>query len=207
MPQRHLPEDDVFQIEPGTHTAFARRILETVASVHRIPPMPTVAISVRALPTVNRNGWFDGTTIVVNRRSPGRDLALVHEIGHALDLYAVNQRGGYASQTTDLRLAEWRDAAGKSSAIRDLRRLQMHFGSTGGRLATYVEYALDFSEVFARGYAQWIALRADSATMLQSIQTMRSSPDLVTPLVHWDAGDFEPVAAAFDRLFGGLGWR
>lgn len=65
------------------------------------------------------------------------------------------------------------------------------------------EYYLRPREMFARAYAQYIALRSGDEVMLDQI--LRRKADF--PGTQWDDADFGPVAKAFDELFTARRWR
>ena len=66
-------------------------------------------------------------------------------------------------------------------------------------------YLMRTRETFARAYAQWIAWRSGSTSMLDEIDdTLRQQPPW--HLAAWTHDDFLPIAAAFDRLMADQGW-
>jgi hypothetical protein len=69
----------------------------------------------------------------------------------------------------------------------------------------HVTYLLLEEEVWARSYAQYIALRSGDATMQPQVADIRRRP--IYGARHWEDADFEQVADAIDALFEGLGWR
>lgn len=83
------------------------------------------------------------------------------------------------------------------------------------------------SELFARSFAQWIALRSGDERLKQNVDNWLNVPSMYTRDVEnwngvkvpveaitpnhikyrqWQWDDFEPVAKALDKLFGDLGW-
>jgi SPP1 gp7 family putative phage head morphogenesis protein len=127
-----------------------------------------------------------------------------HEWGHALDWTSLGGEGGYASW---LRLAD-ADMPGRQA----MERLMDSWvgGPARARIAgqfevaepKYFRYLDESCEVFARAFAQWVALRADDV----AYRALARRDD------YWRPDEFEAPggpAEAMDRLFGpeGLDWR
>ena len=198
---------DVLHVQPGNHTRFARRVVGVIATVHRVTDVPSLSIRVQALPDRDRHGAFDGALIIVNRLSATRDLALVHEIGHALDRFGIGADTRVDASTTQHPLLhEWQRAVSRSRAVQELRQLRAEMPAAQTRAATYVDYLLSARELFARTYAQWLAVRSGDEALLADISRIRTGRGTVSSLIHWEADDFEPLGTALDRLMETLGW-
>jgi hypothetical protein len=71
-----------------------------------------------------------------------------------------------------------------------------------------VDYWLQPPEIWARVYAQYIALRAGNDEMMLDVQFARMLEDEpVMRNAQWSELDFEPVADTVDTAFQILGWR
>jgi hypothetical protein len=164
-------------------------------------------------------------------------MTLWHETGHWLDFMAVAKGGkvhpgwsrglprrapaaapgatgisySSAADRSNRLLDEWRTAVDGSAAVRTMQQwVRTPSTRPPGASAYFIQHELlTYEELFARSYAQWIALRSQHADGLRDLQTLldRAKTDPAAPyLRQWDAVDFTPIAAAFDRLFGLLGW-
>jgi hypothetical protein len=76
-----------------------------------------------------------------------------------------------------------------------------------GAVSDYLRYLLDLPEIWARAYAQYIAIRSGNAALGRALAAVRSDPDMLHPGVHWTDADFTPIATAIDDLFKEVGWR
>jgi hypothetical protein len=63
------------------------------------------------------------------------------------------------------------------------------------------DYLTKPSEMFARAYFQWVAIRSGDQTLLKELHAHQGTG------YAWQDDDFEPIADAMDKLFGRLGWR
>lgn len=149
--------------------------------------------------------------ILVNAQAAEPGLTVLHEFGHYLDQHGIGLTG-YASESSEL--SDWRNAVLTSQAVAELIG---HWvtppGSPGptaaeraaveGAIRSHVEYLLGPNELFARSYCQYIAIRSGDADLRQELEIT------LQPAYReqWEEEDFEPVAAALDKLFHGLGWR
>lgn len=198
---------DVLHVQPGNHTRFARRVVGVIAATHQVTDIPRLSIRVNALPDRDRHGTFDGALIVVNRLSATRDLALVHEIGHALDRFAIGADTHVDASTTQHPLLNaWRHAASQSRAVQQLHGLRANLPATGIRAGTYIDYLLSARELFARTYAQWLTVRSGDETLIADVSRIRAGRGSVSALIHWEGDDFGPLDTALDRLMEMLGW-
>jgi hypothetical protein len=174
---------------------------------------------------------------------------LYHETGHWLDHLAVKDPNAapkdkvlakyrFTTQLTgkgrDPLVAEWHEAVSNSPTIRTLGRWALRTeGSPMGIDTGHLRYLLRSDEVWARSYAQYVALRSGDANALAELRMMQKGvkrateggitadtrmntkplgpvepdPDSWDYPIVWQDDEFEPIAAAFDRLFEKLGWR
>jgi hypothetical protein len=175
--------------------------LKAVARVHGDGPLPGLPVdAVTRLPG-SRQAEFvwlrapGGTPsspsrVMIVATSRIKDLSVVHEIGHYLDLFAL----GDPERPLRSRPA----AARLMAAIR---------GSEDARQLREVSVGADpFSsdgELFARAYAQYVATRGGNSRLLKQLQEAQR---IRTPN-QWPASQFELIADAFDELFAELRWR
>ena len=188
--------------------------LAAIEAVHRMPAsMPRIPITLARLYTATkeRYGVFSRTPLAASKTIVNPKIKLsvealgssppitsaVHEIGHFLDQFGFGlgvpeemfTARQMASETAAL--ADWRDAALKSNAFRQLV-------ANGGD-----SYVTSIREVLARSYEQWIATRSGNQVLWDKIARRQQD----NPNLYWSASDFEPIAGAYDRLFSALGLR
>jgi hypothetical protein len=186
---------------------FVRRVLAAVDRVHRVTNVPALSVDVVPMKSGRRHGQFDGQRILVNRTSAARELALVHEIGHVLDYFAIgDDERAYASDAGAPILDGWRRAAEASSSVRRLREVRAAWPPVEPELVAYVDYLLRPSEMLARSYAQWIADTADDGVLMEQVIRSAGTAPAIAGLVQWESSEFAPIRVEFERLMERLRW-
>ncbi len=57
--------------------------------------------------------------------------------------------------------------------------------------------------MWARSYAQYIAVKSKNATMLEELKVYQTSNEILT---QWEDNDFVEIVRAIDELYKVLGW-
>jgi hypothetical protein len=156
--------------------------------------------------------------ISVNDKGPCPELSLAHETGHFLERFGIpGHCNGNRSYATDSTLTDWLAAVRASHAYGELGQLQgvlsVQRPDASGTMQTYpvdqarVGYLRQESELWARSYAQYIALRTGDQTLFRQLDLFRDPwRDPVYNATQWQDADFAPIAAAMDQLFHSIGW-
>ena len=132
-------------------------------------------------------------------------LTAVHELSHWIDIAILGQ--GSSVVATDPRAQDWLAAAVDSGRFKAWEAHRTgpcahDLLSNGRTVGAYAAYLLRIREVWARSYAQWIALRTDDTLLLAEVAQRR----IGGYAVQWDDQDFAPVADQLDLLFRKLRW-
>lgn len=115
----------------------------------------------------------------------------VHEIGHAVDW----QFDEMLSKSTDRSnratgdFFAWRKAVRQSGVVERIR-------STSYLSPKDKRYLTQSSELWARSYEQWIALRSKDANLFMLVDAMTIQGQ------YWKWDEFAPIADAMDEIFG-----
>ena len=67
-----------------------------------------------------------------------------------------------------------------------------------------LEYLLDVKELWARSYAQYIAIKSGNKAMLSQLKTQQN--DILYGERQWSKADFKPIMDEIDKLFKAKGW-
>lgn len=163
----------VLDLAKAPHASELKAALKAVDRVHdlgnvRLPVIP-----------VTRDATGDLGGLVVERGRPARitvarggphpGLTLLHEVGHLLEMFAVSgHRDGRRDWRTDATLSEWAQAVDRSEAIRNISRIFNEGVSVRDdqRLAK-AGYYLRHNEIWARTYAQYIAVRSRDSRLME----------------------------------------
>jgi hypothetical protein len=181
--------------------------LSVIDSVHGDGALP-------ALPVLSSRGetqlgryfaYVNGPAmdITISSRGSWPAFTTTHEVGHFIDHFGIGTPAGFASTTSEL--AEWRAAADASNAVQTLRGLRPTAGVQVDM--KFRDYLLDPTEVWARSYSQYIAVRSGDPRLLGQLELTRKRGTRLYYPRQWEDDDFEPIAASIDTLFQRLGWR
>jgi hypothetical protein len=132
----------------------------------------------------------DGTplAILINPQTSDPALSTAHELGHYVDHQVLGGGGHLASQQNQL--PAWWAAVQASSTIQ---------GMTAAYNLTHLAilgYLLRPEELFARSYAQWLALRSRAAALVADLQAAQG----LAYGEQWPDNDFIAIAQEMDQV-------
>lgn len=146
------------------------------------------------------------TGIEVLRSGVWDALDVVHEVGHLMDHQVLGEPGLHASSQEDGPLAEVIEAIERTPTVRRLRRaLESGVIERSGQVRPankrILSYLLKPRELFARAYAQYVAITSADPELLRLVGAKRSVPggELWYP-EQWGDEEFEPVAEAIEAI-------
>lgn len=212
--------------DPSTLTAEAKHALNTINAIHKQAGLPMLRFSTSEARGVSgrlhpfgayhRAGrtadlWVNSLMHPALKRS-----ALTHEIGHALDDFALAAtRGRSASRylLDDPSMRRLMDAIGDSTEIQTLvaslrNPALVSFVVNRTRVVpsvSHIEYLLDPTEQFARAYQQFIARRSGDIGLMDIINQRRSIGGSET-FAFWTDSSFAAIDEAMEALFRSRGW-
>ena len=182
--------------------------LNAIDKVHNDGALPKIPI----MPGAQRGSYgifqFDMFTgkpykIGIAHRGDHKALTTVHEIGHFLDNSGTQPR--WSSQLTieNNRIIQ---VAKQTNWWTQFRQQVEDFGKSLDmpiRLdPKYLAYIRGEKEIFARAYAQFIAVESGDPILLAQLKKLQ---DDSFP-TQWSDKDFEPIAEEFRKLFRERGW-
>ncbi|MCC6339435.1 MAG: hypothetical protein IT197_05605 [Acidimicrobiia bacterium] len=174
----------------------ARGVLDRIGKLHRVPPSARPGLL-----TVERNvkvggqpayGKFNrGTRQITLDVDHGTRLTIAHEFGHYLDWEALGRRAGrYASVAGEL--GAWATAVDASPTVQAFRA----WAATRPAGNQADRYWLSPAELWARSYAQWVAVRINDPKMLATLVARVG----IHNGGYWPATEFGPIGQAIDAL-------
>jgi hypothetical protein len=203
----------------GRIKAVVDRTLAAIDAVHTDGDLPNIPINAtrgrrtvgqyRVMRSITGHGTPD--SISCNPHTDHPHMTLAHEIGHFLDHQAMQRPDEFGSER-DPDFHEFLDAVKETNALQTIRGLmgKSRVSAPDGRQyemsSKHVRYLLENREVWARAYAQYIAIRSGDPRLLAELNADRKQFGPNFPR-QWDDADFEPVAAAIDRLLEKKGWK
>lgn len=202
-----LPSRSIHGDTLGEMTDTRDAIERVVGQVNAHMPVPSRIRNIADAEAHYVRRGTDPVEIVVDPSGAHPGLSFAHEIGHYLDHQAIGTPRDMASELADPQLSPWFDAVNRTREIRTLRALFANRNATIGAARVpvdrgYVEYLLRNREIFARSFAQWIAIRSEDPVLLAQLDDLRTS---IYPS-QWDDSEFDPIASALDELARRMGW-
>ena len=148
----------------------------------------------------SRSLWGGGVTetkISILKTGPHRGMTAVHEIGHLIDAFGFGSGATMGTEKiASKELRGWFDAVKGSKAYEHLL----------GKKDRHGKYLRDPSELWARSYAQYIAVKSKDPTLLSELEKMVGSDYNKSYHAQWDEGDFGPIMKKIDTLMKAKGW-
>lgn len=199
---------DVLRLPWGRYGRQFRPLVAAFAGVHRVAPHDPVPIHVVKDRVYSGRLFIHGGTgeaesIAISRyRNDQMEVSFAHELGHLVE--KVLMPGANRGQRTwafDSLMAPWLDRVRDSPTYGDLVRRRD--GGTVGERAV-AQKLLPEAELWARSYAQYMALRCGNEVLAGQIPLF-CGPPYPYPL-QWRREEFEPIGLEIDLIFSKIGW-
>lgn len=193
---------------------LGQTVLDAIDTVHGDGPLPTIplkpgrSVAVPGKYRYTRQGVI--TTAKDILATPGSrhpEFTLAHEIGHFIDQQGL--AGGILDELTSTDpngvLKPWLTAVMQTTPVKTLNTLRrgQKVPGVGRYPLDHIKYLLAPEELWARSYAQYVAVRSGNRTLLAQMEAERGR----SALLQWPDDEFGPVADAIDTLFLSLKWR
>lgn len=186
---------------------------DAIAAVHSVREMPLFSM-VLYRKMVDLGTYHSKSRLVrINPRGTHIPLTIVHELAHHLDWHVLGHNG-YASREARGKLKAVLAAVEASAAVTGLRAIVadrayvldgQQYTLTSQR-AAQLNDLLEPEELFARAYAQYIAVRSGNSVLLEQVSRILASKG-PQKLRQWEGTDFDDIANAFDQLFNAPKWK
>lgn len=164
---------------------------------------PEVPHSIQLRGTGNIHGRYNAT------------YSLLHEFGHYLDLTYFKGKWEPKGDDSKRFFASWgprifarpedgplRQLAADARNTPTCRKLVALRPTVTRSSQETIEYLLRPQEIFARAYAQWIAMRSGDEHLMDALRYTQEHADVMT----WPDEEFAPIGEALDKLFAEHGW-
>jgi len=214
------PVSDALAIEPGESGQPLRDAVAAINSVHQDGVLPVISITRAHFHDRHGQCSLQGNniSIKINLVGPHVELTTVHEIGHFLDYSGLGRPGGLASETPGT-LDRWREAVKQSQSFQHIAAILIMEAdeateTSSGRTVVeyeadrdYLRYLVQPRELWARSYAQFIAVRSGDPTLRLQLDGLRERSVRTSSYgEQWDEDDFLPISMSIEVIFHDLGW-
>lgn len=161
------PWDVAVKLPKGKLGLAVNRALNVIGAVHDLPPRATPFSVEKADLPFDRTGRYDAGRsdglIQIDPKSPHPQMTTAHEFGHYLD-NKIFSGGRYMGTKVDQEIVDAIHPILDTTTIKLIHQLQ---AATGKK---YYSYLLSPTEIWARAYAQWIAMRSSSKSIKSELR-------------------------------------
>jgi len=204
----------IFDLTKAPHVPELKQALKAIDRVHnlgdvRLPIIPVIRDTTGDLGEIKIEHGKP-VHLAVARHGPHPGLTLLHEVGHLLEKLVIpGHREGRRDWDSDPATAEWIQTVRHSLTVKSLgRRFDDSREAKRQGQANLYAYHLRNDELWARSYAQYVALRSGDQKFLDQARANQTKNDDGTYTeLQWRDDDFTAIAAAIDHLLISLGWR
>jgi hypothetical protein len=203
----------------GKTAEAIRGAIAAIDRIHGDGVLPKIPVKQSASTRNNGVFWSYGRNrpnkIDISSKGDHPGLTTAHEIGHFLDNSAIPCQEFGARMFGRGVTKEWLEAIEASKAVEQLKALKLlrEIKSTHANGATvtehvdqkYVSYLLKPNELWARSYAQYVAVKSGDKTLLSELDADRGQKSPYN-IRQWSDDDFKPILKAIDAMFTALGW-
>lgn len=207
-------------IRPHLHDSYFRNAVAAVDAVHGDGILPKIEAGIMLME--KHEGAFDGIAgiessfvIAVDPRVEAVELTALHEIGHVIDFCALGRGRRYQSAKSQ-EMQRWRSQVQKSKSYKTLANNRGYLSAKIELPDTrtveislnqeFVEYSLEWRELFARSYAQYIAMQSRNKTLQEQLDQARNQPIHQIYAMQWHDADFHDIAQALDQVLRQREW-
>jgi hypothetical protein len=195
---------------------FVSDVLKHIDIIHSIDEPQSYRVLTGEIGSLGYEGLisWELETIVIDSMCRYKHFVFTHEVGHAIDYMLGGGLGSPMPSESDPLFEQWRLEVTKTrrfqflTAVRDVLVEQ----STGSDwLATKIgrfNNALRYHELWARSYAQYIALsgRETFDQLANGLSHYVHSYEENAAGLYWTGSDFHGVGMAVSDIFEKLGW-
>ncbi|MBK8184282.1 MAG: hypothetical protein IPK63_15945 [Candidatus Competibacteraceae bacterium] len=225
------PVSNALKVSGGKYSDSYRRTIAAIDKVHGDGQLPEIPIKTTNMKNAYGQYVYRGVNTPVEIRMAGahgeyHEMTLAHEVGHFLDNVGFTDKRfdtlrmrpeGFSSPGA-ASFESWRNSVKSSTMYQKLLEMKANpsaYSRTEVREINgverdivisvnkrYINYVLDETELFARSYAQYIAVRSGDDVLLRQLKELQGN---FVP-TQWADDEFDGIAAAMDELFRGVGW-
>lgn len=138
--------------------------------------------------------------ILLSPRDEVLGIAALHEMGHFLDHQGFGAPGEFSS-VFDTRFNPWWEAIQQSQAYKTLEAELPRLVATGEISEDWCGYLSAPEELWARSYAQFIAVESGDPALLAELRLLRQRRHNMHLPEQWEDDDFAAIDATLGELF------
>lgn len=192
------------RVNSGLIEPEVREAIQIIDSVHLDGDLPLIDLHFQ--PPHSRAGSYCPRLkeISIDVNAGNLHLSVCHEVGHFLDhqgLFPEHSEKEYYRASEDAEeMREWREAVFQTTAYTSLVTIfNINFDP-------YIDDLIKERELWARSYAQYVALKSNDPRLLSQLQAVLHQEDPLERFQQWTPDEFLPIIHCIDAIFGRRGW-
>jgi hypothetical protein len=192
--------------------ASVSTIIDSIHGDGTLPSIPVRSARMKDAAGKYRTRGGAAVDIKIDPRRSRKALTLAHEVGHLLDHNSIGRPRTYESERANGVLAGVMEKIESTIEVSRLRQALQSEQAIGrsrrsfSRRHQWLEYAVSSKELWARAYAQYIAVKSSDAELLKGVSDISASKDVDYALSQWSTESFAPIIEAIDEAFKRIGW-
>jgi len=148
----------------------------------------------------------------ISRNNNEKEITILHEIGHLIDLLCVGIPGKFESNEPDGIFSKLLIITSQTAEIRRIistlasghTKVNNKLLPLSYRTRIALNYLLEPHEIVARTYAQYISGKSGSQKLLKMIRDRNNSGIFGG---QWSSASFQPIAEEWDNILNAIGWQ
>lgn len=191
-------------MDPRAHADVIDRAAGRIDQIHGDGKLPIIPIREASSP-----GYYGAYYHGAGRRhieilgaGDHKELTAIHEIGHFIDDKGLPGAGFTSAKHPSME--KFRRAVADTDTVQQLATRYAAEPDHGIRQE--LAYYLNPVELWARAYAQYIAVKSADPLLIAQLDHIRRDTHDLYNLRQWPDQDFAPVAREIDNLFKDMGW-
>ncbi|MDQ0894436.1 phage minor capsid protein [Agromyces ramosus] len=195
-----------FEVSVSERSMVGAQVRQARRAIEKVHTVPDTVRPVKITDDANMAelGKYSPMRSLIEIRSqgPAVQLTVAHEIGHYIDHRVLGQSTTFLETKlpTSRSTLRWLRVVQDSPEVRRLQEI-LAGADDDPDLETHIRYLLTPSEMFARAYSQWIAVRSGDEALSLGVEWWRERKDEWTRARQWGSTEFEPIADAIDAMF------
>ena len=196
-----IPVSNALEVKTRKHAPAVQHALNLINKVHGDGRLPKIlVVSSTAKGFMGKYEWTLKGGKIRMANTPNKELTATHEIGHFLDHKGLPGKGLTSENPEERALRSLLKTVDASPEIQQLRNLPLDKNR-------HRDYLLEKSEIFARAYSQYIAVKSGDKKMLGQVDdVILKSKSEYDRLSQWEPESFIPIQQEMDILFKEMGW-
>jgi hypothetical protein len=194
-----------------------KNAMNAIDSVHGDGVLDNIPLKAMGRSAANGSfyhGLGKAVKIEIKKSAPSPELTFAHEMGHYLDFQALGAKGSFETEVSNSSAKALINKLNETARIKEIQKtlkdgILVKDGKQypiSAAIKKHLLYMLEPKEMFARSYAQFIAVKSGNKKMMKQLAARQLLDKGMNIGYQWEDEDFKEIIAAFEELFLKQGW-